>query len=126
MRRRKSRDQRDQLARLGVASDAPKGAQPAVNADGKSGGKIRRWREREKPEPSIVWQTVAIIALTSALATGIAALTVSPGAAVSPLVFGIASGVLLIYSATCFLAHWDSNRGRKSKEYEREELLSDE
>jgi hypothetical protein len=83
-------------------------------------------REREQPEPSVVWQTVAIFLLGGALTAAFGALMLSEGATVTRGELWVASGTFLAWAATCFLAHWDVNRGRKIKRREVEEEPADE
>jgi len=94
----------------------------ADNAERRSGHKKRRWRKRESPEPSFIWQTGAIAFLTSTIGVVLLALTVADDARVSPAQLWVAAGGLILAAALCFAAHWDVNRGRRSKEYEAEEL----
>jgi hypothetical protein len=84
--------------------------------------RVRRWREREELEPSAVWQTVAILFLGCAFGAGVAALTVASDAGIGPAELWIFTGAFLALALTCFLAHWDVNRGRRVKEYETEEF----
>ncbi len=69
-----------------------------------------------------MWQTVAILFAGFACAAGFGALTVSGDAAVKPAVLWVLTGAFVALAATCFLAHWDVNRGRRTKQYETEEL----
>lgn len=93
---------------------------------GASGSRIRRIREREQPEPSVVWQTVAIFLLGGALAAGLGALMLSEGAMITHAELWALTGLFLAWAATCFLAQWDVNRGRKIKRREVEEEIDDE
>jgi hypothetical protein len=94
-----------------------------MTRDGSEGKRsIRRWRDWERPAPSTVWQAVGIAVLFSALGTAIAALTVSGGAPFSSRELWGITAFLVIWATTMFLAHWDVNRGRRSRHYEREEL----
>jgi membrane protein implicated in regulation of membrane protease activity len=82
-------------------------------------------REREQPEPSVVWQAVAIFLLGTALAAGMSALMVSKGAIITGKELWFLSGAFIVWAATCFLAHWDVNRGRKIKTRQIEEVSGD-
>jgi hypothetical protein len=85
-------------------------------------GKTRQIREREKPEPSSVWQTAAFSFLTCAAGTIVAALTVSEHAAIRASGLWIVTAGLLLAALLCFAAHWDVNRGRRTRQREIEEL----
>ena len=93
-------------------------AKPELVAD----GTVRRWRKRERPEPSVIWQTVGILFVGLAAASGVGALTLSDNAAISPGELWILTGTWTALAITCLLAHWDVNRGRRAKEYETEDL----
>jgi type VI protein secretion system component VasK len=84
--------------------------------------RVRRWRERERPPPSSIWQTVGIGIFFFAVSTAVVALTVSDGAPLTRRELWIITAGLLTLASTMFLAHWDVNRGRRSRHYEREEL----
>jgi hypothetical protein len=60
--------------------------------------------------------------LFSAVGTAIAALTVAPGAPVSRRELWIVTSALVVWGVTLLIAHWEVNRGRSSRQYEREEL----
>ncbi len=100
-------------------------ARSAGDAEPSSHAKTQQFRERKKPEPSSVWQTGAFAFLTCAIGAIMAALTVSDDAVVRPSELWIATGGLVLAAALCFTAHWDANRGRRSREYEIEELPSE-
>jgi hypothetical protein len=87
---------------------------------------IRLIEEREQPEPSTVWQAFAIGFLFFAGATLIASLTLSPGVGLRSSELSIAAASLAAMAVLCFLAHWDTNRGRKPKRYLRKESRGDE
>lgn len=105
---RKRRRPRNQSQREGTGEEKP--------------GTVRYWREREQPEPTNVWQTVGIVFLGFAFATGIGALTIPNGMAVRPSELTISAVAFAALATACFLADWDVNRGRRSKRYETEEL----
>lgn len=90
-----------------------------------SSGKVKRWQERERLEPSAVWQTIAIVFLDFAFTAGLAALTVPGNTAIKPTELWIVTGTFAALAVTCFLAHWDVNRGRRTRRYELEELSPD-
>lgn len=86
----------------------------------------KRIRERETPQPSVVWQTLAITFTSFAFAAALAALTISDAAAVGPSELWVAAAGLLLAAALSFAAHRDVNRGRRSKWVEVEELPATE
>jgi hypothetical protein len=100
-----------------VASESPGGSR-----DQPPGVVVKHCRERERPEPSVIWQTCAVAFITGSLGAAIAALTASESVAVRSAELWIITCGLTLASALCFLAHWDVNRGRRVKEYETEEL----
>jgi hypothetical protein len=77
---------------------------------------------RERPAPSTIWQSVGIAVLFSAVGTAVAALTVSTGAPVTSSELWGLTAFLVVLAGTMFLAHWDVNRGRRSRQYEQEDL----
>ena len=83
---------------------------------------VRHWREREKPEPSFIWQTTAVVFLGFAFAAAMGALTVPDEMAVRPSELSISAVAFLVLAIVCFLAHWDVNRGRTSRRYETKEV----
>lgn len=85
-------------------------------------GVRRQVRERERPEPSVIWQTLGIAFAGFAFAIGLAALTLSPRLAVRPVDLWIAAAGFVLAAALCFAAHRDVNRGRRSRWIELEEL----
>ena len=84
--------------------------------------RVRRWRERERPRPSVVWQTLAIAFGGFAFAVVLSALTLAEEAGVRTSELWIAAGGLTLAAALCIAAHRDVNRGRASTEREVEEL----
>lgn len=82
----------------------------------------RQIREWERPEPTAVWQTLGILFGGFAFALGVAALTVSGGTAVRPPDLWIAAAGFLLAALLCFAAHYDVNRGRRTRWIELEEL----
>lgn len=119
MRGHWKRGQKERLSRPEPVSGSSRRAQ---DAEPGSGGRVKRWRKRDRPEPSVVWQTVAILFVGFAFAAAIGALTVSKDAVIKPVELWILTGAFLALSVSCFLAHWDVNRGRRTKQYETEEL----
>lgn len=87
--------------------------------------RVRRVRKREKPSPSSVWQTVAIVFLGFAFATGVSALTVADDVGVSVSELWVSTVALTFLGSICLFSHWDSNRGRRVREYEVEEEVDD-
>lgn len=87
--------------------------------------RVRHVRQREHLEPTSVWLMVGLFFLTCAAGTGIGALTATADSAARPSEFWIATVAFVALAATCFIAQWDTNRGRKSREYVIEAVLSD-
>lgn len=85
-------------------------------------GVRRQVREQERPEPSLVWQTLGVTFADLAFTTGLAALTLSEKLAVRPVDLWIATAGFALAAALCFAAHRDVNRGRRSRWIELEEL----
>jgi hypothetical protein len=84
--------------------------------------KLRRQvRQLERPEPSVIWQTLAVTFCTFAFAAVLAAVTLSGHVAVRSVDLWIAAGGFALAAALCFAAHRDVNRGRRSKLIEVEE-----
>ena len=86
----------------------------------------RQVRERERPEPSVVWQTLAITFVGFGFAAVLGALTVTGGAAIGRGELWIAAAGFLLAAALCFAAHRDVNRGRRSRWVEVEELPTEQ
>lgn len=87
------------------------------------GTEVRRQvRERERLEPSGVWQALGIAFASFAFATGLTALTLSGKLAVRPIDLWLVAAGLVLAAVLCFAAHWDVNRGRRSRWIELEEL----
>ncbi|HEX6205344.1 MAG TPA: hypothetical protein VFZ29_06005 [Solirubrobacterales bacterium] len=84
----------------------------------------RQVRERERPEPSVVWQTLAITFAGFSFAAALGALTIAENGAVSSGELWIGAAGFLLAAVLCFAAHLDVNRGRRSKWVEVEELPS--
>ena len=82
----------------------------------------RQVRERERPEPSVVWQTLAITFGSFGFALGLGALTISEDVLVRPSELWVAAGGFLLAAVLCLAAHHDVNKGRRSKWVEVEEL----
>jgi formate-dependent nitrite reductase membrane component NrfD len=83
---------------------------------------VRRWRERVQPEPSSVWQSIAIVLASFAFAAALSALAAPSDSGELAIWLWVGAAVLGVFAATCLLAHWDVNRGRRSRQYETEEL----
>lgn len=82
----------------------------------------RQFRERERPEPSVVWQTLGVTFAGFAFAAGLAALTLPSQLAVRPVDLWIIAAGLVLAAVLCLAAHRDVNRGRRSRWIELEEL----
>jgi uncharacterized membrane protein len=73
-------------------------------------------RIRELPEPSTIWRGAGAALIGIAVAVAIFATALSEKAPVSKSQLGwIVAALCLLLAALCFLAHWDTNRGRKGK-----------
>jgi protein-S-isoprenylcysteine O-methyltransferase Ste14 len=101
----------------------PDGGEPTGAPEGRPQppGTIRHWREREKPAASVIWQTVAIVIVGFAFAGALAALTLADNMQIRASELWIGAVAFALLSITCFLAHWDVNRGRRSRDVEIEE-----
>lgn len=86
----------------------------------------RQVRERERPEPSVVWQTLGITFAGFGFAAGLGALTASSEGAVRAGELWVAAAGFLLAALLCFAAHRDVNRGRRSRLIEVEERLPSE
>jgi len=82
----------------------------------------RQVRECERPEPSVIWQTLAIAFAGFSFAAGLGALTISKDVAVRPGELWVAAAGFLLAACLCFAAHRDVNRGRRSRWVEVEDL----
>jgi hypothetical protein len=114
------RDREEQLSSPENGSGDSRRASPI--ADDASSGRMRQIRERERPEPSSVWLNGAFTFVTFAVGAVTAALTLSADAAIQPSELWVASGAFVFAAALCLVAHWDVNRGRKTKQREIEEV----
>jgi hypothetical protein len=81
----------------------------------------RQVRERERPEPSVIWQTLAVTFSGFAFAAVLASLTISKHVAARPVDLWVAAAGFALAAGLCFAAHRDVNRGRRSKLIEVEE-----
>lgn len=113
---------REQGTRTRTSSTAGSSEGTGGDSDRPPPNGVTHWRERERPGPSVVWQTVAIVFVGFAFAAGIGALTVPPDAAVRVSELWISAAAFATLALACFLAHWDVNRGRRHREYETERL----
>jgi hypothetical protein len=84
----------------------------------------RQVRECERPEPSVVWQTLGITFAGFSFAAGLGALTIVENGTVDRGELWLGAAGFLLAAALCFAAHFDVNRGRRSKWIEVEELPS--
>jgi hypothetical protein len=82
----------------------------------------RQVRERERPEPSVVWQTLGVAFGGFAFTAGLAAATFAGRTSVRSVDLWIVTGAFILAAVLCFAAHRDVNRGRKSRWIELEEL----
>lgn len=115
-------EQRRRLSRPDADSDGASRNRRGDASQSRTGGNKRRWREREKPEPSAFWQTLAVLFAGIAVTSFIAALTLPDQSEVLSLALWLLSVACAAQAITCFCAHWDVNRGRRSREFETEEL----
>lgn len=84
----------------------------------------RHVRERERPEPSVVWQTLAITFAGFSFAAGLGALTLAGSVAIGPGELWVAAAGFMLAAVLCLVAHRDVNKGRRSRWIEVEELPS--
>lgn len=82
----------------------------------------REVREQERPEPSVVWQTLGVTFGGFAFAAGLAAVTIAGRTSVRSVDLWIGTAAFLLAAVLCFAAHRDVNRGRRSRWIELEEL----
>lgn len=82
----------------------------------------KQMRERERPEPSVVWQTLGVTFATFAFGTALAAVTIAGRTPVRVMDLWIVTAGFVLAAMLCFAAHRDVNRGRKSRWIELEEL----
>jgi len=87
---------------------------------------VRRIEQCERPEPSGVWLAAAFACLSCAAAVVIAVLTLAPDAPVRSSELLIVAVSLIVIAVLCFLAHWDSNRGRRPRRYEVKDVAEDD
>jgi hypothetical protein len=78
-------------------------------------------RECERPAPSVIWQTLAVTFGGFAFAAAFGALTIAGSAAVRPPELWVAAAGFFLAAALCVAAHYDVNRGRRSRWVEVEE-----
>lgn len=74
--------------------------------------------EREVPAESRIWLDVGLLMFTVAVSAAFVALALSDDVKVRALELWIVAVAALLNAATCFVAHWDVNRGRKAKRSE--------
>jgi uncharacterized membrane protein YkvI len=86
----------------------------------------RQVREFERPEPSVVWQTLAITFAGFGFSAVLGALTIAGEETVGRGELWVGAAGFLLATVLCFAAHLDVNRGRRSKWVEVEELPSDQ
>jgi hypothetical protein len=82
----------------------------------------RQVRERERPEPSVVWQTLGVTFGGFAFAAALAAVTIGGRTPVRVIDLWIVTAGFALAAVLCFAAHRDVNRGRRSRWIELEEL----
>lgn len=76
-------------------------------------------RIRELPEPSTVWRGAGAVLVGVAVAVAITASTLSAETPITKAQLAwIITALCAGLAALCFLAHWDTNRGRKRKTIE--------
>jgi len=90
------------------------------------GTRFRQREERERPEPTAVWQTVGVVLIGFSVSAALAAVTISEDAVVTRRELWLLTAALLIWGATCLLAHLDVNRGRRARRFEVRELPGDQ
>lgn len=78
-------------------------------------------REREVPPESTVWAAAGVSMLTVAVGVIVSSIALSgDGKANAGILWTIAAASTVL-ALTCFLAHWDVNRGRRVRQAEIEE-----
>jgi len=126
---------RRRLRRQGKARGKPprlendsNGSVPTGRANAPNGltGAVWQRRERERPAASVIWQTVAIAMIGFAFALALAALTLADSMDVRASNLWIGAVGFALLAITCLLAHWDVNRGRKTRYVEIEERSTGE
>jgi hypothetical protein len=70
----------------------------------------------------VIWQTLAVTFGGFAFAAALGALTIAGDAAVRPAELWVAAAGFFLAAALCLAAHYDVNRGRRSRWVEVEEL----
>jgi predicted benzoate:H+ symporter BenE len=73
-------------------------------------------RIRELPPPTTVWRGAGAVLIGIAVAVAISAATLPEDSPITKSVLAwIITALCLALAVTCFLSHWDTNRGRKPK-----------
>jgi uncharacterized membrane protein len=76
-------------------------------------------RIRELPAPSTAWRGAGAVLIGVAAGLAIFAATLSEEVPISKSTLAwVTAGLCLAMAILCFLAHWDSNRGRRGKTVE--------
>ena len=90
-------------------------------------GRRRRFTQhvREIPAESNVWFNLGVAAMTIAAGAAIAAVGLVDHLRISEAVLWTVSAAAMVQAATCFVAHWDANRGRRVKRSVVEEEAED-
>lgn len=70
------------------------------------------------PEKSDAWLIAGWALLTTTVGVATTAATASERVIVLPQTVWVIVAALLALAVVCFLAHWDSNRGRRFRHYE--------
>lgn len=88
---------------------------PLSPETGRSDRRQIRQIVREVPGPSVAWQNAGWTLLAVAFSAGLALVALQQNVPVSATVLWAVSIASAIQACLCFLAHWDSNRGRKTR-----------
>ena len=76
-------------------------------------------RIRELPEPSTVWRGAGAVLIGIAAGLAAFAAALAEDAPITKSTLGwVVAGLCLALACLCFLAHWDTNRGRRGKTIE--------
>lgn len=80
---------------------------------------------REIPAESSAWFNLGVTAMSIAAGAAIAAIGLVNHLRISEAVLWTIAAAAMVQAATCFVAHWDANRGRRVKRSVVEEEAED-
>ncbi|HYP56178.1 MAG TPA: hypothetical protein VEQ41_07760 [Solirubrobacterales bacterium] len=88
----------------------------ATGGEGKTSPRtVRQVRERDEPAPSHIWQVLSGNFAAFSFAVGLAALTLADNLGVRASELWLSSAFLAVLAVVCGFAHWDANRGRRTR-----------